>query len=169
MGLDITAYSQIKKLPDVYNKDGEPLDPKTLEPIETDYFKSYLNSSFPGRADDVEDGECYTYADSFGFCAGSYSGYNGWREQLAEMAGYPSIDNSHAEGSWKAAKGPFYELIYFSDCEGVLGTATCKKLLADFEVRADDVAYEDSYFAKKYKEWHKAIKLAANDGCVRFH
>ena len=104
MGLDITAYSKLKKLDVLFNNDGEPVDPVTREPVE-DYYKVRANHDFSGRADGLEDGACYSYAESEHVFARSYSGYNVWRETLARLAGYQLYsflntfgvqENSHA-------------------------------------------------------------------------
>ena len=115
-----------------------------------------------------------------GFRAGSYSGYNHWREKLAEIAGYPSIETDrfgsglkemrHDAGAREAGSGPFYELIWFSDCEGIIGPITSAKLardFADFQAKAD--AVEDDYWREKYGKWRQAFEMAAEEGAVDFH
>lgn len=169
MGLDITAYSKIKIEPNGLDKDGDVKD-------WDNHFTVYINPYFPGRADGLQEQIAYSYGEAHGFRAGSYSGYNRWREQLAKMAGYPAVeverygrkDYHHDAGAFAATSGPFWELINFSDCEGVLGSAVCKRLLVDFDRFADE-AEKDSYFDASYRDWHKAIRLGADDGCVTFH
>jgi len=176
MGLDITAYSNLQKLECVFNEDEEPLHPQTRQPFEY-YFQAYINSHFPERAQDLENKAVYLYDDSFGFRAGSYSGYNQWREQLAHLAGYAakpfarydSVEMRHDAGAWGTTEGPFWELICFSDCEGVIGPAVCKKLakdFADFQERA--MSSHDDIFRSKYDEWLIAFQLAAENGAVDF-
>lgn len=178
MGLDITCYSQITELDCVYDVDGEPIDPQTRHPIDDDtYFTVYINPDFPGRADELKDKHPYSYARSFGFRAGSYSGYNEWREELAKMAGYPKVATVthrgavmlYGEGASLAGKGPFFELIHFSDCEGTIGAAVASKLsqdFADFQSAAD--AIPDEWFRSRYADWRKGLEMAANNGAVRF-
>jgi hypothetical protein len=84
MGLDISAYRQIAKIDAVFDAGGEPIDPVTREPVEYD-MQAYRNDEFPGRADDIEDRAIYKAADSMGFRAGSYGGYNAWRNDFAEF------------------------------------------------------------------------------------
>ncbi len=180
MGLDITAYSNARKLDALYNEDGEPVDPVTREPFEDgNVTTAYLNDDFPGRADEFTHKGVYAYDEAYGFRAGSYGGYNQWREQLAILAGYPAIQTTrfggsvemrHDAGAWAADAGPFYELIHFSDCEGVIGTAVAAKLLKDFDDnREKAVETGDDYFLSKYDEWRTAFELAAHDGFVAFH
>lgn len=177
MGLDITAYSKVEKLDANVNDNGYPVSNTTDE--EVDYScVAYVNEHFPHRADDIEDGAVYDCDDSFGFRAGSYSGYSGWREELAKLAGYPaaSIERygeqrfRHDVGAWAASDGPFWEMIMFSDCEGVIGTSVCSKLakdFADFDGRAKNIGNE--WFYNLYQQWHKAFELASNNGFVDFH
>lgn len=176
MGLDVTAYRKIKKLTAVFDADGEPIDPKTLEPVEY-AMQAYINPGFQGRADDIEDRAVYDAEDNFGFRAGSYGGYNHWREELAKLAGYPvgqyerygTLYPSHCVACWDGQKGPFSELINFSDCEGIIGTAVASKLakdFADFQAKADEIG---GHFREKYEDWRKAFEMAADAGAVRFH
>ena len=180
MGLDVSAYSKIKIIPGVvYDDEGEPLDPETKEPLDYDkYFRANKNDAFPGRADEIEDRSWYAFEESDEMRAGSYGGYNRWRDQLAELAGYPlgkfkdgyGERESHAVACWNGEQGPFSELINFADNEGVIGAAVSKKLANDFaafQTKAD--AHPDDYFKSKYAEWRKMFELASDGGCVKFH
>lgn len=177
MGLDITAYRRIAKLDAVFDSGGDPIDHKTRELLDYD-FRAYINSDFPGRADDIEDRAVYSAGEWLGFRAGSYGWYNAWRDSLAELAGYPlgkyeqygRMWDSYCVECWGGAQGPFAELINFSDCEGVIGAVISQKLAADFaqfQEKAD--AHPDERFREKYAEWRKAFEMAADGGAVDFH
>lgn len=177
MGLDITAYRNLTKIDAVFDAGGEPIDPKTRESIDYD-FHAYLNPDFPGRADDIEDRAIYSAQDSMGLRAGSYGGYNRWRERLAELAGYPAGDyeqygrirQSFCVPCWNGEEGPFSELINFSDCEGVIGSSVSAKLakdFADFQEAADQI--QDDLFRSQYAKWRAAFEMAADAGAVHFH
>lgn len=137
MGLDITAYSKLIKAADItLDEDGEP----SLEDWRT-HTKTWIHPDWPERGIGLEDNTWYTYGQSMGFRAGSYSGYNDWRERLAKLAGYPATETEsasfgsrslHSAACWNGANGVFSELIDFSDCEGTLGPEVSKKLLSDF-------------------------------------
>lgn len=176
MGLDITAYSNLKKIDVVFNCDGEPIDPATRKEIEPDYYRPIKNPHYD-RADGITDG-VYLYDNSVGFHAGGYGGYNWWREELAKLGGWPlgqyeqygKIQPSHAASAWDANGGAFWELINFSDCEGTIGATTSAKLARDFaeyQTKAD--AHENEGFRAKYGEWRAAFELAAKSGAVSFH
>ena len=160
MGLDITAYRKIIRIE----------LPEGTEPYNYRAFTACLNGDFPGRADDITDGAVYLKSEEFHFRAGSYSGYGEWRRRLAGLAGY--VD---PEAVWNGgvATGPFFELINFSDCEGIIGTSVSAKLAKDFadhEHAALGVDGPDSeWFVAKYAEWKKAFEIAADGGCVDFH
>lgn len=165
MGLDITAYSNLKAL--------------NRKPTDDDYDEKvviYSDDHFKARLDGMPDGTYETTNDTkeTRFRAGSYSGYSHWRSMLAKLA----LDTT-PEYIWEHLSDfegkPFIELINFSDCEGAIGPKTAKKLAADFaafEERAEAL-YKDhedgNYFLSKYKEWKKAFELAAQNGFVRFH
>lgn len=170
MGLDITAYAQIEKL-------------QCDRADECDHERLWVNSDFTAQADGLAGG-CYRAAEDFHFRAGSYSGYSVWRDQLAALAGYPatkfaaanpySANYPFASSAWhmpdETQSLPFYEMINFSDCEGLIGPKTSAKLAADFEAFAARAAsHFDEYGMQKYREWMKAFALASNHGAVQFH
>jgi hypothetical protein len=144
MGLDITAYSRMV--------------PLECDSESCDHVCPYVNPDFPEQADGVSD-QCYgktLQSQVHAFRAGSYSGYNWWRDELANMA----------RGS-----AAFQELIEFSDCEGTIGPRTSRKLAADFarfQERADARKDDSTMFTEKYRLWRKAFDIAADGGFVRF-
>lgn len=179
MGLDVTAYEGLTKVEGVKYISGEVYN-RDLEVVDYDNYAmvAHINPNFPGRADDIEDGGVYNSAGDFGFCAGSYGGYNMWRDRLAKLAGCPQGTYnqygkdwpSHCVACWNGAQGPFAELIHFSDCEGVIGAAISKKLAADFAAFEEAAkTQEDEHFFKLYQAWQKAFGMAANGGAVSFH
>lgn len=175
MGLDITAYRQIKPAPDAeIDRDGYIVDYEN-------FMRVYVNPDYPERATDLVDRGTYTHGtDSVGFRAGSYSGYNVWREELARLAGYPPTPYTHYSttqmrhdaGAWAATEGPFWELINFSDCEGAIGPAASAKLARDFAEWDDRAKAKDgpeSIFYSRYTLWRAAFEMAADSGMVDFH
>lgn len=175
MGLDITWYSNVvKALP------GEGEDKDGDADWEAGWDRVFHNDSFPGRAEGLEDRALYKCSgESDGFIAGSYSGYNFWRRELAKMAGYEPVPYSHFgepeeprhdAGAWAATEGPFWELINFSDCEGVIGPIVSAKLakdFSDFQEKADEVPVQ--WFQETYANFRKAFEGAAQNGYVSFH
>jgi len=177
MGLGISAFRNMKKLDVVLDTDQEPIDPVTRKPVEYDFIAT-INPDFPGRADDICDGAAYLAEASDGFTAGSYGSYNRWRDELAQLAGYPLGEYeqygkkwpSYCAAVWDGATGPFSELIRFSDCEGVIGSTVSAKLAKDFadhQSKAD--TFSDEWFREQYACWRKAFEMAAQNGCVLFH
>lgn len=169
MGLDITAYRGLEKVREV-GDDDEPGDIA----YDSGWVLPYENPDFPGRLEGLEKGLYYKAAETFEFRAGSYSGYNLWREHLATMVGIKLPD---FWGGYDASK-PFAELIHFTDCDGTIGPVASARIAADFDKHAgraiefaDEVQRrtgEGEWFLEKYRAWHKAFKLAADHGCVRF-
>ena len=179
MGLDISAYKQLTKIDCVFDADGDPIHPQTHEALDYD-LRAHINTDFPGRNGTIEDRAIYSASESFYFCAGGYGGYNAWRNELAKLAGYPArpydryktgnFQQRHDQGAWEADSGPFWELINFSDCEGVIGPEVAAKLAKDFadhQAKAD--AHTDLGFLESYNEWRKAVEMAAENGAVDFH
>jgi hypothetical protein len=169
MGLDITAYGKLTPAPDAEMEDGQPVDWEC-------YVQIRESLDFPGRIEPLTDGVVYSFADSFGFRAGSYSGYNAWREWLAKLAGYPAADGSghghvHSAGAWAVQDGPFHKLINFTDCDGTLGPAVSAKLAAEFAEWDDraKAAANEPWLYQSYQNWRRAFEMAADGGAVDFH
>jgi hypothetical protein len=174
MGLDITAYSNLQVAGDEAYEGGELI-------YDGNFVELYDNDAFPGRIAPQQGGQAYMYDDCVGFRAGSYGGYNAWRNDLAKLAGYKAqpydpYDRNDVKvmrydaGAWEATSGPFWELITFSDCEGTIGTDACKKLAKDFaDFQAAAEATSDEWFLSRYNDWRAAFDLASNNGAVDFH
>lgn len=157
MGLDCTAYRKLKK----------------IGPVAADDYGAHtftrLDKDFPGRADEIEEGTAYECAETFGWRAGSYSGYNAWREMLGDLVGVEAPRDGR-EFHAPPVDAPFAPLLNFSDCEGTLGTATCARLAADFAAhQAKAGAHEDDSFRQQYADWRKACEMAADGGAIAFH
>lgn len=168
MGLDITWASNAK-LSD-FSATDDAGDEHGLERV-------YANPYFADRANDLPEG-WYEVGETGRFRAGSYGGYNHWREKLAEFSGWPlsQYDQfgraypSYAKSAWDASEGPFWELINFSDCEGCIGPAVSAKLLADFDAHREAMlAKGDEHFMCIYDEFRNAFAKAMQGGFVKFH
>jgi hypothetical protein len=169
MGLDVTAYRKLRKIEtQMFDADGRPDHGTRLR----------INPHFPDRAEGIEDGAVYDYEDSIDFRAGSYGGYNAWREQLAKLVGYPLTEHRdhggaivmrHAASCWNGATGPFSELINFADNDGVIGPVVSKKLAADFARFEQQAKATATWFAESYGLWKRAFEMAADGGAVEFH
>ena len=179
MGLDITAYSGLKKLDVSFDVDGEPV----MDWDHGRHTRFYVNDDFPGRNGSIQHKMVYEHGDSFGFCAGSYGGYNNWREELAALADYPQVEHESVAGyapsrrlrrdaaAWRGlcAGKPFVELVNFSDCEGVIGPEVAAKLAQDFAAFDEKAAAVGGWFYKSYQDWRKAFEMASRSGAVSFH
>jgi hypothetical protein len=174
MGLDISVFKEVD-----FNS-FQPREGKSEEDLDELYDSMlYLYSEYNphNQSDNIKEG-FYNYPDrAFNFRAGSYSGYNLFRATLCK-----SVYGFNPEVIWGSPnkyKGQdFVELINFSDCEGIIGPKTSKKLLDDFikneenfinylEKEPFDDYMKESYKAK-YKEWMKAFEIASENGVVKF-
>ena len=127
----------------------------------------WVNPAFPEQADSMTDGIYRSEGECGGFRAGSYSGYNEWRRQLAEQVGGYSDESAFAEAV--DPPKPFEPLVNFSDCEGVIGPKTSARLAKDFadhQAKADEIG---GWFAEQYANWRNAFETAAKGGAVQFH
>lgn len=185
MGLDISAVSELRKIElpkgmkqysDEYYEWEREEDISVWTIPENQHFDEQLSGLDPGPY--VSDG------DVFSFRAGSYSWYNTWRDILARTFGY----ESGAQEVWNEAsygdKG--YELINFSDADGVIGPIASEKLYNDFVKYEKEVMKNlDSFYFKmvdfeingetydwfkvKYNDWKEAFRIASDNGAVFFY
>jgi hypothetical protein len=162
MGLDITAYSQLKDT-------GRPFD------WDVDEGNAYIPGNHPdfaARCVEFTPGNAFEYKVSYRAHIGLYIAYGHWREKLAKLAGYSPVvgrPRPYSEGAWTSTEGPFWELIDFTDCDGVLGTAVCQKLAEDFanyETSARRLGDED--FLYTYLQFKAAVEFASDGGAVVF-
>lgn len=181
MGLDITAYSRA-----VLTEPHEYADECYDRGHRTAVTYAIFERSFRGLAGANQSvatwdgsamigGLCYDVsgAEEIDFQAGSYSGYNRWRDRLART--FLGVE-AHAvfKDPNAYADRPFFELINFADNEGAIGPEACADLLADFEAGRTRWSVEcsadvDGYDLARYDKWTEAFRLATPDGLVRFH
>jgi hypothetical protein len=158
MGLDISYYTKLVPAADPVRDEWGDFDRDIYFAVGDDETR---------RAADLKPG-VYTFDKREGFRAGSYGGYNQWRDMLAVFAAFPSaryVWNSRD----RVAGQPFVELIDFSDFEGVIGPTVSAKLAADFAAHQERAnAHPDEWWRSKYAEWRKAFEVAADGGAVEF-
>lgn len=181
MGLDIYYYSNLVKYTKTEDEDEDELyDKCAISTFNTD-FKYQLGS--------LEDNTYYmetNLSKNGHFRAGSYGSYGYWRNMLAQMAGYETVEkvwndfDNHLRliklkrlNNETANINPFYELINFSDAEGSIGPEISKKLYDDF-VKFDNKALEyagtnNKFFYELYCYFKKAFEVASENGAVSFH
>lgn len=156
MGLDITIYTDAKfvskELPE--GEAGEDLI-------------GVFADSFPKTLGGMEEGY-YEATTSDGFRAGSYSGYNAWRDALCR-----AVHGISAKEYWITIAGQdlaFDELINFADNEGIIGTAVCAKLAGDFDAYHETLIALGDDVLWDLERWREGLREAGNnDGFVQFH
>lgn len=159
MGLDISAFSKVKKVKK-----------------ETDDCWYLHKDKGLDRAPEFKAGKYEMEGEEYDFCAGSYSGYNRFREMLSEaiLDVTPRVvwqDPDKFDGS------PMVELINFSDCEGFFGPSISEKLAKDFKENREkferfineEVDFDREYYMRKYDDWTKGFEVAAKGGVLIFH
>jgi hypothetical protein len=154
MGLDISAYVNATPAPDANPNDFDSVARASVE------------SAHVAQADGIEHGALFTFDKEIRFRAGSYSGYNRFREELAGLVGYVP------QAAWSgqvSEESPFYPMVNFSDCEGTLGPQTCARLAKDFADHQDKADEIGGYFAEAYSQWRRAFEEVAGNGFVSFH
>ena len=170
-GLDITAYEDLTVVQSPrLDKDGISTEQNQVKLAPSDFAERFAG---------LTAGAVYWYQSSFDFRAGSYSGYNYWRNELAKLAGYEQTSHKSVNGKtelrydatvWKIKRGPFWEFIDFSDAEGVIGPVVCKRVYRDFlQYQAAASKHPDEYFRTSYGDWKKAFSMCASGGAIVFH
>jgi len=188
MGLDIVAYSRIEKEP---QKDVKEALDKLLSNRFGDEVANISNEVWEEtqlRAPDLTPGTWLETDETsqHHFRAGSYSGYNGFRKHLA----YGVLGVS-PETIWEAPDAyegkPCYELIDFSDCDGIISWSVCEKLYNDmvtnrekfkayvdetFDINPENEDDEENWYAeallRNYDNFITAFEYGKDNGMVRF-
>lgn len=164
MGLDIRVATSILEITD---KD---------RIVEGDYYLHVLHDHPEmERASDIKEGYYDLTGESFSFRAGSYSGYNFFRNLLSEaILGVP------AKMVWERTefyeKKPFFELINFSDCEGCMGPEVSKKLYNDFEENKEKFytfvknkyQFESQFYTRVYDDFMTGYGMVGDEGVLIF-
>jgi hypothetical protein len=177
MGLNIGAYSNLRYVghherwidggahyEQHHEAYADDLFPHALMGVPNVQTKTYHSSAFLS-------GGCFEETEkteSHGFRAGSYGGYNAWRQDLADRF------NPYRDNGQPSPEGPFYHLIWFSDCEGTIAQVAAAILLGDF--RRHEVEYRTAHgdtasdrYTQRYADWMRACELAADGGLIEFH
>lgn len=176
MGLDITAYSNLKHV-GLHVELGDWCDDEEhIHAYAYDSFRqSFRGIPVLGTVNGFVHGGCYVTTDateSTDFRAGSYGGYNMWRQDLADQ--FNAVERGWDHGPTMTEPDPakpFYELIWFADNEGTIGPDAAKDLLEDFRTHASVYTLAESHgqYLEIYTNWTRAFELAADGGLVRFH
>jgi len=171
MGLDIRAYEKATLAEAISFEEMQARDWK--HPLyDNSRFLFLFRGDFPEQADGMVDG-FYTFGgEGFAFPAGSYHAYYAWREWLARLVGVTTkeIENAHGAAKMMARLTPFYALIHFTSSSGFIGPKTSAKLAETFDVFTERArASGDVDEMDVFKDFHKAFRIAAKGGFVRFH
>lgn len=166
MGLDVSVYQNYRVL-DI-NEDDDDYD--------YNFNALSLEDEWEDRMKNLEKGKYYAGDRVAHLISYPYSSHNRFREQLIRLIGRSDLLLSH-DGTidWEALYPeknlPFYELVYFSDCEGVLDWETSEKLYNDFknhEFLAKQVFKNEEYNLRRFNEWMETFELGKNKGVVVF-
>ena len=194
MGLDIAAYKNVKLVekPE-FDEDGDIIRPENSVKI----YGSGAEHPWV-QADDLEVDQVYEYEGRLDGYRSAYSTYSTLRDELARIAGYKEYKDleGYRDGRFYAARviyewvendkqGLLAELIFFSDCDGEIGTKTCRKVLADLmQVHSLNDAYKfmadgkfqydgpkplDTRNVHLLRDLIQTFEFAADDGFVQFH
>lgn len=183
MGLDITAYEKVElRAQDLDDEAAyalvHELDEQGVRDVTIWYSRDFIERAAPLVVPSTKRlANVYVSTGAVRvFGAGSYSGYNRFREWLCDMAGIATPRAQWADPEHYDLL-PFHELVNFSDCEGVIGSTACAELakdFADYQGKADvydgpGSEFDRDWFRRKYADWRKAFELAEHGGCVEFH
>lgn len=178
MGVLIIAYSNLEHVPEMTAEQARDNN------YEIDDAKLIVTAAYRGFEASTRGIPGHDVPDDKGFIANavyrttddteiamvmsrSYSGYNAFREKLANLAGLTASQiwlDPDAYTDW-----PFFELIKFADNEGAIGYEAADDLLGDFR-QHHDLARErlDEEDLEAYEGWLTGLTLAADEGVVIF-
>jgi hypothetical protein len=174
MGLDIYSIERIEfvqPLPAVGSADWPLVDWDKAD--DEGWIAVYNHQCYPEHLAPFMPGFYVESGASVSFNAGSYSGYNAWRELLCK-----AVNNCKPHDIWEDRMPGVVrlrEFIHFTDCEGVIGPLYATKLAAEMtdlrcRLAANPPMHFDhqGYFMELYDSWLGAFRIAASDGVVLF-
>lgn len=182
MGLDIRGYSRVRLI-EVSTSDNIECKYEWMDDNNIDGVIPYLNLDFLSHCVGLQDG-VYTYDTCESGGSRSYSGWSNFREVLAKSVGYVPMSVKDVPNDWSeyektgfllrphqarvfnVEEGTLFELINFSDCEGVINTEMCKKIYKDLQsVDHLELDERDQWLLYKLIQ---AFKAGSDDGFVTF-
>jgi hypothetical protein len=174
VGLDINVYDRAEWCRD-YEEDWWEKEGASF--VVPDKYSQYQRRPHDLKPGVYETGQCIKR-----FRAGSYAGYGVWRKMLCQ-----AVHGVEPDVLWENQQEwvgkPFFELINFSDCEGVITGEVCTKLAVDFSAYAeemrqahrrgtwDELSIHPNWagiFWEKYQHWMEAFEIASPRGAVHF-
>lgn len=162
MGLDITSYSNLKKGKE--SEDSIYIGKGPQHVARHQYSEGWYEPTLK--------------TEGHGFRAGSYGGYNQFRNSLCVAIHGVEVEEFWSNDVYKGTA--FYELLDFSDCEGVIGVEESKKLHSEFllhrdtfknyieNIDGDEDGFMEEYFMEKYDDWTLAFKISSQQGALLF-
>lgn len=147
MGLDVIAFSNAK----LVEEEGAAIC-------------SVYNANGFDRIDGKPEGR-YSGDNEFRFRAGSYGGYNDFREWLSKT--FIGVESKMVwKESDKYSDKPFFELVNFGDNDGAFGPVTSAKLALDFVAHTPPIS--EIYYSQTYDQFRKGFEIAGRDGFLVF-
>lgn len=186
MGLDIGIYTNKIQLKNTNNIDIE----------EGDYIDPSYNGNFVLQTGTLNINKLYSGKNEYSFRAGSYKGYGEFRRSLyyllydndtkiedywdkyyklsfiniSRLFKLKRIDNEKIK--YPIENLPFFEILYFSDCEGIIDSIVCNKLHKDFSNYREDYHKKytkQEYWINTYDSFMDAFELSGkNNGIIKF-
>lgn len=164
MGLNISVYKDIKKRENHQEDD----DYGFYTYVATDEWLDKIKNL---ERDTYYDGTCLEITLDY-----SYGSHNAFRVLLMKLIGRSDlIEKNQIKWEFVDRDLPFYDFVYFSDCEGCLDWEISEVILQDF-IKYKEKLVEftpfssDGYWFNKYNNWLDIFKQAVeNKGVVVFH
>jgi hypothetical protein len=180
MGLDVTAYRRLERVAD-WPEGVEDIDDVARYDFDQGTYiwngRRVVEVHPWGQGDFPEHHNLtpglYAYADKTGWRAGSYSGYNDWRDWLSRAALGVSAETVWRDFDRWRDRGAAW-LVNFSDCEGIIGAEVCARILADLRenesmIREQTFGPEAEWHLAKLDAWLAGLEMAADGGMLDFH
>lgn len=163
MGLALRVYTNIQPVDGSFKFDGacEVHDAQTNQ-IRNDLVGFYVHPTYTAWGDGIRPFQAYRFSYTEIFHIGSYIYYSDFRNWLSTLA-----ENGHVD----QPGDPFYEVLIFSDCEGVINSTISAKLHVDFVrfyAKAKASPHAQCYILA-YESMMRAFQIASINGAVSFH
>lgn len=124
--------------------------------FETNFFNIKVSDTLSDIADGLKTNK-YSFDNYYCFNFRSFQEFNFFKSELSYLVKF----NDNVPKDF-----PFYDILYYSDTDRVIGEKHSKKLFNDFRNYYNKISISGTHIMKQYENFMRCFFIAQNKGCV---